>query len=170
MKIAVAAALMSTACSLLIVRGPPSPLPPVGSIECTGDRVVPTVDLVAAAAESVVGVALARETDELMIGVSTLLIVALSTTSAIVGYREAGKCRAALATMARNARERDHETDEQRANKDTAWIHTMEAMERAQAGDCGRVRDLDTEVLALDPGFHQKVFVVDAAIARCLAR
>jgi hypothetical protein len=51
-----------------------------------------------------------------------------------------------------------------------AWQLTKASAAAARAGDCHVARDFDDEIDALDPEFHDVVFLRDAAIARCLAR
>jgi hypothetical protein len=44
---------------------------------------------------------------------------------------------------------------------------TLQVHRAAQRNDCAPVASMGARVKALDPAYYEKVFVADAAIARC---
>lgn len=59
---------------------------------------------------------------------------------------------------------------EREIKQDQAWQLTKRARDQARKGHCDAVQKIEPRVQALDPDFHDVVFVRDVAIHRCLAR
>jgi hypothetical protein len=103
-----------------------------------------------------------------LIGAGLLAIVYGLDATGVIGRlepdelpkRESIQDQALRAAAARKAR-RDHD-------RERAWQLTKASAAAARTGDCHVAIDFDDEIDALDPEFHDVVFLRDAAIARCL--
>jgi hypothetical protein len=167
-------------CSLLFVTAPPSPLPLPGhgAIACTEHPIAPIVDTVYAIGEGIAGAYVladpppqARFAPPPATGGVIVLIASLGyAISAVSGFRDVSRCVDAKAAR-RPPEQATGETAPTRgaAARDQAWTLTKLAAEAARAGDCGKVRQIDSQVRALDLDFHDTVSVRDVAIASCLA-
>lgn len=181
--IAMLAALGVAGCSLIGVRGPPSPLPAHGMVTCSDSYVAPIKDSVVtglavlAIAAGTYSTAVAprdsgdgRGDGQGIVDISaggfwifTGLVLGLPYgLSAISGYSDVSRCNDANGPT----RQRQLETDA--AMVEQAEQLTNAAVLAARAGDCATMRQIALRLKNLDSHLHDTLFH-DPAITHCLA-
>jgi len=186
-------------CSFIGVRNPPEQLPIHAPIDCKDSSALPSIDTVGAVIGLGFGGLLTigglscqpgggsgcdGAVIGLIVGVPVLALGALYTASAVHGYGATSRCRDAKqhrqqgkqpaeslsgsdpneATRAESPSDFDRTQSRERAE-----MRMKAAFDAARTGDCATVAKVDVELREIDVEFHDKVFVRDVGIARCLA-
>ncbi len=186
-SLALCAAMLSSACSLVAVRSTPRTARGSERLVCA-PRVVPALDLALVAVLGLAGMASVAGShddgngsfgdarrDGMFMGGAALAFLA----SSVYGFAGVASCHdrkralelegdrreAVGAEPSRDEAARERDRVELKA---AAWKLTLRAQAAARAGDCSTVQTLDGQVRDLDAAFHAKVFVSDVAIAACL--
>ena len=183
LALAISAITLASGCSFAVMRNPPSN--PTTAPTCIDSRVPPLLDAlagVATAATTYSGVTVVAESEDEDADtvIYTILLVgaALTTTflaSAHVGFGRASRCEAAVAAYRRRPvspppveKIPDVPLVEAIAAKDPLAAQlTLQAHRAALRGQCAPAAAVGPRVKYLDPAYHEQVFLVDAAIARC---